>query len=321
MVLEIMLTSQYFAFSKLAWQGMDASTSIASKWYVPRKKIAHEAYLDSILRAPSKQLLEDKPVYRQYQLLKGFLGKYRALATTNMWMPIVNNKKPLKPGDTALAISQIKTGLYKLTDFSGDTLDQSYNTELISALKQFQKRNGLNGNGLLNKETIATLNVPLSSRIQQILVNMERSRWLPVSLDSDYMAVNIPEFKLHVYRADSLLWSCNVVVGQTVHQTTVFYGEIKYVAFSPYWNVPESIVRKEIISGMNRDKNYIAQHDMEITGNLDGLPVVRQKPGPVNSLGLVKFLFPNSYNIYLHDTPSNLCSAKQPGLSAMAVSV
>jgi len=303
-ILEIMLTSQYFAFSKLAWQGMDVATSIDTKWYVPRKKVAYEAYLDSILKAPAKLLMADKPVYRQYELLKSFLRKYRALADSKTWDPIVNSKKPLKLGDTAVVISQIKSRLYKLTDFSGDTSDRSYNNELISALKQFQERNGLNGDGLLNKETIATLNVPLRVRIEQILVNMERSRWLPVSLDSDYLAVNIPEFKLHVYHADSLLWSCNVVVGQTVHQTTVFYGQIKYVVFSPYWNVPESIVRKEIIPGMNRDKNYLTRHGMEITGRLDGLPVVRQKPGPMNSLGLVKFLFPNSYNIYLHDTPS-----------------
>ena len=148
------------------------------------------------------------------------------------------------------------------------------------------------------------LNVPLKNRIRQILVNMERSRWLPVTLNGDYLAVNIPEFKLHVYHADSLLWSCNVVVGQTMHQTTLFYGEIKQVVFSPYWNVPKSIVRKEIIPGINKDTGYISKHGMEITGQRDGFPIVRQKPGPENSLGLVKFLFPNSYDIYLHDTPS-----------------
>ena len=121
---------------------------------------------------------------------------------------------------------------------------------------------------------------------------------------TDYVAVNIPEFKLHVYHADSLLWSCNAVVGQTIHPTTLFYGEIKYVVFSPYWNIPPGILRNEIIPGMKKSSSYLANHHMEITGYQGGLPVVRQKPGPSNALGLVKFLFPNSYNIYLHDTPS-----------------
>jgi murein L,D-transpeptidase YcbB/YkuD len=118
------------------------------------------------------------------------------------------------------------------------------------------------------------------------------------------VAVNIPDFKLYVYHADSVLWNCKVVVGKTMHQTTVFYGEIKYVVFRPYWNVPKSIVRKEILPAIRKNGNYIARHNMEIIGYHDGLPDIRQKPGPENSLGLVKFLFPNSYNIYLHDTPT-----------------
>ncbi|WP_240315413.1 L,D-transpeptidase family protein [Mucilaginibacter pineti] len=210
----------------------------------------------------------------------------------------------LKPGDSAPVVTLIKARLYKLEDYHGDTLNNHYDTILQNAVKQFQFRHGLPVNGLPDKATLAELNIPLKSRISQILVNMERSRWLPVTLSSVYLAVNIPEFKLHVYHADSLLWSCSAVVGQTMHQTTVFYGEIKYVVFSPYWNIPPSIVRNEILPGIKNDPNYIAKHDMEITGYLDGLPVVRQKPGPMNSLGLVKFMFPNSYNIYLHDTPS-----------------
>src|SRR5690606_29116751 len=137
-----------------------------------------------------------------------------------------------------------------------------------------------------------------------ILVNMERSRWLPMSVKSDYLVVNIPEFRLHVYEEDSLVWSCNVVVGKSVNKTVVFHGDVKYIVFSPYWNVPPSIVRNEIVPGMKRDKNYISRHNMEITGQAGGLTVVRQKPGPSNSLGLVKFLFPNSHNIYLHDSPA-----------------
>jgi murein L,D-transpeptidase YcbB/YkuD len=131
------------------------------------------------------------------------------------------------------------------------------------------------------------------------MVNLERSRWLPDHIGGEYIAVNIPEFKLHVFRNDSVLWTMNVVVGKAANKTVIFSGDLKYVVFSPYWNVPASILKKEVLPGIQRNKNYLASHHMEWNGNS-----VRQKPGPWNSLGQVKFLFPNSYSIYLHDTPS-----------------
>jgi murein L,D-transpeptidase YcbB/YkuD len=301
--LELMLTAQYFAFSGLVWQGISISASDSSQWYVPRKKIAYDQYLDSLLKGPAKEFSANEPVYRQYELLRSFLKKYRSLDAAEQWNPIDLKSATLKPGDTAEVLKKVKIRLLRLEDFRGDTLNQSYNSDLTTAIKQFQYRNGLDSSGLLSRQTIKAMNVPLKLRIRQILVNMERSRWLPVSLHADYVAVNIPEFKLHVYHSDSLLWSCSVVVGQSIHQTSIFYGEIKYVVFSPYWNIPQSIVRKEIVPGIKKERDYIARHQMEITGHSDGLPMVRQMPGPLNSLGLVKFLFPNSYNIYLHDTP------------------
>jgi murein L,D-transpeptidase YcbB/YkuD len=301
--LDIMLTAQYFYFSKAAYEGIDVSSSRSSGWLLPRKKVVYAQYLDSLLKTPGKQLSLNEPVYRQYELLRNYLRKYSQLEAKDKWLPIVLDKK-LAFGDTSMVIRLIRARLYKLEDLSGDTSINSYDSELQSAVKIFQNRHGLVINGLLNKETLAELNVPLPARIKQILVNMERSRWLPVSLNADYVAVNIPEFKMHVYHADSLLWSSNVVVGKTQHPTTAFYGEIQYVVFSPYWNVPPGILTNEVIPGMRKNTTYLQDHRMEITGHRDGLPVVRQKPGDDNSLGLIKFLFPNSYNIYLHDTPS-----------------
>jgi len=301
---ELMLTAQYFAFSKVAFRGMSDSVSRAVNWFLPRKKIAYADYLDALLKKPSKESSNiNEPVYRQYDLLKTFLAKYRTLEAHENWKPIKISKK-LKPGDSSAVISQIKTRLYKLEDFKGDTLSNIFDGELKTAITQFQQRHGLSADGLPGPGTVAEMNVPLKSRIKQIIVNMERCRWLPVSLNSEYLAVNIPEFKLHVYRGDSLLWSCNVVVGQKIHQTVIFYGEMQYVVFSPYWNVPESIVRAEVLPAMKSNRNYLSAHNMIIAGKENGIPVIQQKPGPDNSLGLVKFLFPNSYNIYLHDTPS-----------------
>jgi murein L,D-transpeptidase YcbB/YkuD len=302
--LELMLTAQYFMFSKLAWQGMDDSVSKSTSWNLPRKKMSYEKYLDSLLKTPGLPLAKDEPVYRQYGLLKVYLKKYRELDQSDQWLPIPPQNGSFKPGDSSETIKLVKIRLYKLGDYHGDTTTQVFDHGVITAVKQFQNRHGLAATGIPGRATYSELNVPLKERIRQIVVNMERSRWLPVSLSGDYLAVNIPEFKLHVYHADSLLWSCDVVVGKTMHETAVFYGEVKYIVFSPYWNVPPSIVSKEVIPGIRRDPGYLSKQNMEITGHLDGLPVIRQKPGPLNSLGLVKFLFPNSYNIYLHDTPS-----------------
>ncbi|WP_199200321.1 L,D-transpeptidase scaffold domain-containing protein [Adhaeribacter arboris] len=198
--LELMLTSEYFVFSKLAWEGMTPAVSKSNKWYLPRKKVAYDQYLDSLLTTPIKELSANEPVYRQYELLKTYLKKYRALEARETWLPIAITIKPLKPGDTSSTILQIKKRLFKLEDYQGDTLSQVFNSDLSSAIKNFQERNGLIKNGLPNKATIAELNIPLKSRIKQILVNMERSRWLPVTLNREYVAVNIPEYKLHVYR-------------------------------------------------------------------------------------------------------------------------
>jgi murein L,D-transpeptidase YcbB/YkuD len=298
-----MLTAQYFVFSRLAWQGLDNSASKMANWYLPRKKVDYEQYLDSLLKAPANGQAAVEPVHRQYELLRAWLRKYRALDEHETWAPIAF-RPAIIPGDTSAKVPLIRRRLYLLEDFKGDTLSPVFDDELQAAIIHFQNRHGLAGDGLLTKETLAELNVPLKSRIEQIIVNMERCRWLPLNLNTDYLAVNIPEFKLHVYHNGNRLWSCNVVVGKTMHQTTVFYGEIKYVVFRPYWDVPPSIVRKEILRDMRRHHNYLATHQMQIIGYADGLPVIRQLPGPENSLGLVKFLFPNSYNIYLHDTPS-----------------
>lgn len=299
-----MLTAQYFVFANIAWAGMDEADIKANDWFVPRKKISYTAYLDSLLQHPLNQTgASIEPVYRQYEQLRSYLKKYRELSILP-WNNLSMNKKSLKLGDSSAILLEIKKRLLLLDDYQGDTTNTLYDSTLFRGIIAFQERHGLASDGAIGAGTLRELNTAPEVRVKQILVNMERSRWLPVSLNTDYLAVNIPEFKLHVYHADSLLWSCNVVVGQAMHKTVIFHGNIKYIVFSPYWNIPPSIVRNEVIPGMNRSRNYLANHRMEITGKSGGLPVVRQKPGVNNSLGLVKFLFPNSYNIYLHDSPA-----------------
>ncbi|MEO7263650.1 MAG: L,D-transpeptidase family protein [Ferruginibacter sp.] len=293
---ELMLSSQYLLYAKNVWHGLNEQKSLELQWLLPRKKISYVATLDSLLSG--KDLLENPPVYRQYYLLKEYLKKYK-LAEAADTVLIIPVSSTYKKGDSSEVISKVRDKLFQLGDLDHNSGVYMFDESLKVAVKTFQQRLGLNPTGIIKKAEIEELNVPLHKRIEQILVNMERSRWVPQDVSNNYILVNIPEFKLHVVENDSLLWSINVVVGKNQHKTVVFNGEIKYVVFSPYWNIPSSIMGNEILPALRRNPNYLKTHNMEWNGN-----TIRQKPGPNNALGLVKFLFPNSHSIYLHDSPA-----------------
>ena len=296
---ELLLTSLYFFFAQKVWGGLEESATQQVDWLMPRKKLSYTGLLDSILK-PGGASATIQPVYRQYNLLKEYLKKYKALPPDNNLISLPGNK-PIRPGDTSAMIIKLRKKLLLLGDLTDakDTSSGIYDSTLLTAVKRFQKRHGMKEDGIAGGGMVRELNVPVQKRIEKIIVNMERNRWLPTDVRGRYLAVNIPEFVLHAYNDDSLLWNMNVVVGRDVNKTVIFAGTISQIVFSPYWNVPASILKKEILPGMQKNPNYLESHHMEKFG--DG---VRQKPGPWNSLGGVKFLFPNSHSIYLHDTPS-----------------
>ena len=296
---ELLLTSEYFNFAKKVWQGIDEKKTKEIDWFLPRKKLELKTLMDSLLYDGNKEFVDAEPVYPQYGYLKKYLKTYRDLQSKGLWKIIDADKKSYRSGDSSLAVINIKKKLYYLGDHNGDTTKALFDEELEMAVKAFQRRHGWKDDGIVGAAMLKDLNTPLETRIKQIVVNMERCRWVPARAKSEYLLVNIPAYKLFVFENDSLKWDMNVVVGQTMHKTAIFNGELKYVVLSPYWNVPPSILAKEILPGIKRDPNYLAKHNMEWNGS-----GVRQKPGPSNSLGKVKFLFPNSFNIYLHDTPA-----------------
>jgi murein L,D-transpeptidase YcbB/YkuD len=171
------------------------------------------------------------------------------------------------------------------------------------AVKAFQSSLGLTPDGIVTQALIREMNRPAISRLQQVMVNMERMRWQPLENEGRHILVNIPEFVLHAWEGKTKAFDMPIVVGKQGHGTVLFAGSLGQIVFSPYWNVPESIVRKEILPEMRKNRLYLSENDMEITGERNGLPVVRQLPGDKNELGKLKFLFPNSFNIYFHDTP------------------
>jgi murein L,D-transpeptidase YcbB/YkuD len=294
---EIMLTAQYFVYAKQAWTGLNEKQTQSLDWYLPRKKIEYNLLLDSFILG--KDVLNSPPIYRQYYLLKNQLKKYREINTAGGFPVIADIKKSLKKGDSSSIIIDIQKWLIISGDLNAGIAGPIFNDSLEAAVERFQQRFGLKVDAVIGAAFIKEMNVPAETRMQEIMVNMERSRWVPVTVSTDYLVLNIPEFKLHAYEHDSLLWSMDAVVGKPVHKTVIFSGKIKYIVFSPYWNVPNSILQHEVLPAIRRNKNYLANQHMEWNGGQ-----VRQKSGPDNALGLVKFLFPNSYNIYLHDTPA-----------------
>ncbi len=297
--MELMLTSQYFYYARYVWTGLGEKGIREQKWDLPRKKLSYEALLDSLLEVPSSEFMKTEPVYPQYALLKSYLKKYRELNQGIAEEKLKADKKKYQLGDSAVVIGLIRKRLKLFEDLSIDNNSNTFDAELELGIKNFQHRYGMKEDGIITTKLINELNYPVDKKIEQIIVNMERCRWLPVSLKKDYFLVNIPEFRFHAYEDDKLAWSMKVVVGKAIHQTAIFNGMMKYVVFSPYWNIPPGIMQKEILPAIRKNSNYLANNQMEWYAN-----GIRQKPGPLNALGKVKFLFPNSHNIYLHDTPA-----------------
>ena len=171
-------------------------------------------------------------------------------------------------------------------------------------VKHFQSRHGLHPDGVIDSEFLRALNISPTERIRTMLVNMERMRWSDDTPPSRLLRVNIPEFRLHVIQDTGEVMGMDVVVGARATHTTIFSDTLTTIVMSPSWDVPSSIVQKEVLPGIARNADYLAKHNMQIIGGSKDDPQVRQLPGATNSLGRVKFLFPNSFSIYMHDTPA-----------------
>ncbi|HEY4964791.1 MAG TPA: L,D-transpeptidase family protein, partial [Puia sp.] len=297
-VLEILLTAEYLFYADKVWNGLPESQTTKLQWYIPRKKLNLPYLTDSLIRDSAAPLFSDNYSFHQYNLLKSALKKYRQLETTASWKPITT-KSVFKLNDHSPDISSLRKRLFELGDLREDSGSELFDDSLQRAVKSFQYRYGMEQDGVAGVAFLRYINTPLQETIRKIIINMERARWVPLDLKRHYLIINIPSFTLYAYDADTIHFSMNVVVGKDVHKTVLFSGDIKYIVFSPYWDIPPSILKNEILPGIRRDPNYLKRNNMEWVGNR-----VRQKPGPKNSLGLVKFLFPNSYNIYLHDTPA-----------------
>lgn len=274
-------------------------------------------------------LAEVEPPFSGYKRSQEVLRRYYALAKQDDGEQLPVPAKALAPGSHYAGVPRLARFLRLVGDLPADAAlpagSDLYDGKVVDAVKHFQSRHGISADGVLGPQTVKALNVPLSYRVQQLQWTLERWRWLPHEFQEPPIVVNIPEFRLRAYNTDGqgdVALEMNVIVGKAyLHETPVFADTMQYVVFRPYWSVTPSIQRAEIVPAVARNRDYIARKGFEVvtpagevvtsgTVNDDvlqrlrsGRLEVRQKPGTSNALGLVKLIFPNNYNVYLHSTP------------------
>ncbi|HEU4697551.1 MAG TPA: L,D-transpeptidase family protein [Gemmatimonadales bacterium] len=329
--LDLRLTALFVDYGGDLLAGRLDPRAVDSGWYIKDRRRSVDSTLRVAAQAPTfaKMLTPLAPGRRDYADLVDWLARYRRIAEAGGW-PAIPGKGPIRPGDRGPRVAALRARLAATGDLDSAAVTAGaapYDRTLAAAVARFRARHGLGAEGaaggIVDAATLAALDVPAESRVRQIELNLERLRWLPHDFGPRYVLVNIPDYQLHAYDGGKEVLTMRVIVGkQYENATPVFADTMSYVVFHPRWNVPRSIVANEIIPKMQADVRWAAEHGYEIVdpkrdtvvdpGSIDWKGVdtatfafgVRQKPGPDNSLGRIKFMFPNSFDIYLHDTPA-----------------
>lgn len=327
--LEKELTGAYLKIASHILRGRIDPQQFDAQWITDRREKDLAKHLQqALVEEEIEESLEAlEPKFKGYEGLKEALQRYEEIAeTAGDWVKLPEDLV-LKPGDSSEYVSQLSQMLYDLGDAEELKNDvQVYDEEIAAALANFQERHGLQPDSILAVKTIEMLNQSPKRRLAQIKLNLERYRWMPERPEGRHVVVNIPEFKLHVYEGVDSVFSMRVIVGKAFESTTpVFNDTIEYITFSPDWTVPQSIAYEEMLPALKEDPNYLVDRNFKLyegwtegAEELDSRKVkwkkikeedfsyrIVQQPGPANSLGKVKFMFPNSMDIYLHDTPAD----------------
>ena len=280
----------------------------------------------SDVRREIDDLLPKDPEYRKLQQA---LKEYRELEKADT-LPRIHSSLTIKPGESHKAIPVIRRKLRLIKYITSDTPDDSevFDGELVEAFRKFQEDHGLEANGNLSAETLRFLNIPIREKTQLIALNLERLRWHPhIQGKGDKIIVNVPEYMLRLYNSNNEKLKMRVVLGAEFTPTPVFHDTLKYIVFSPTWLVPKSIFEKEFLPKLKEDPGHYSADRFKFYKNgreidpyeerwdevdleTDTYRVV-ENPGDANSLGNVKFIMPNDYSIYLHDTPADQLFARE----------
>jgi L,D-transpeptidase YcbB len=330
MKLEILLTDAFMLLASHLYFGKVESGQMRAEWKIQRKE--PELRLDIRLQdALAKDDIRNvfnylSPTTSSYAVLKTRLAFFKEILEVE-WETIIF-KQSIKPGEQSTQLPAFRKRLKLLKFEVSDTISELYDAEFEKVVKRFQLNNGLNPDGVIGRMTTEAMNITPAKRIETIRVNMERIRWLPVNFPERYILVNIANAELDLIDGSDTIISMRAIVGRHYRGTPIFSARMTYLVFSPTWTVPPGIFRNDIYPELKKGPEYLAQKNMRIL-RLDGTEIdytsinwdkvsatnfpymIRQQPGADNALGKVKFMFPNQYNIYIHDTPTRGLFARE----------
>ncbi len=322
---ELAMSQAFVKFARDIHSGRTSPSVSAPDIVIARKPLEAAVWLTAVKERGVEAALQAlRPSHPQYFQLRRMLAGYRSLADRGGWRAI-SEGPTLKPGMADERIGQMRANL-AARGYSGiDGGDRNYyDDDLLAAVKHFQKRHGLDVDGFAGPATVKALNISVEARVAQIIVNMERWRWLPSDLGQDHVFVNQAAFELFYVRESKTIDRRRIIVGKPFHKSPMFSDLISYAEFNPTWTVTPSIARNEFLPKLRKDPGFLARNNYLLyAGWGANAPVVDpysvdwagvspgrfsykivQQPGPKNALGYVKFIFPNKFNVYLHDTPS-----------------
>jgi murein L,D-transpeptidase YcbB/YkuD len=323
--LDLLLTDAFLVYGAHLLAGRVNPETIDAQWKAYQREadlgqILQKALASNDIEQSLRDLLPPQPGYAR---LHEKLAIYRTIAARGGWFSIPQGSK-LRKGDQDERVALLRKRLTAVGDLSSTEADNEsfFDEELDRALRHFQKRHGLTVDGVLGQTTLVALNIPTEQRVRQILVNMERWRWLPQDLGHRYIIVNIANYELDVVENGHEVLTTRVIVGKPYRRTPVFSDKMTYLVINPHWYVPHNIAVKDILPNIEKDPGYLTKNNIKLLagqGTLEINPLtidwshvtesnfgytLRQDPGVNNALGRIKFMFPNKYNVYIHDTPA-----------------
>jgi murein L,D-transpeptidase YcbB/YkuD len=333
--LELLLADAAAAMIDDAKYGRVRPASVDSTWNVDLRKDAPAVVeaLERVAKAPSpaEAIESEKLDHFIYRGLKDELARLRIVEQAGGWRPIPAGAT-IKPRERGLRVALVRARLAATGELAAEyaAIDDStvYDDSLVAAAKRFQDRHRLDADGRLGAGTIQAMNVPVEKRIDQVRVNLERARWVVAGLGSDFMLVNLPAFKAYLIRDGQKIWETRTQIGGEARQTPSFRAKMTYLVLNPTWTVPPTILKEDVFHGKAPPESMLVKKHLQVLdmkgnpvdpstidwrkANPDAFPyLLRQAPGDDNALGHVKFMFPNPYDIYLHDTPSRDLFTKQ----------
>jgi murein L,D-transpeptidase YcbB/YkuD len=343
--LELLLTDAFLLLSAHLAAGKTDAETTDLQWKASRRviNIDWEQFIDSTIR--NNRIIENlhklTPSHRDYSNLKKALEEYRQIEEKGGWDRFITVLPKLEQGMWYPDIALLRKRLAITQGNIADTTDDNnlFDHSLYEQVILFQLRNGLAADGVVGKATIEAMNIPVEDRIATIKANLERWRWLSDDLGERYIKVNIANFELQVIEKDDMVFSTKAIVGRTIRKTPVFSSIMTYLVLNPDWTVPPTILNTDIIPSVISNPDYLAEKNLKIL-RIDGTEVdpssidwlqmvtagfpyrIYQEPGPDNALGRVKFMFPNQYSVYIHDTPDhNLFRRTDRSLSSGCIRV